>query len=157
MLDYVSWLCNHIRFYFTISYLSGICYCRTFSQTGFQVKILEFMHLIPSKIFNPCMSRVTDRFCPTPARCQNIIERESGLQRNLGHQKNIEYFSQFPSGRAGQAENPRAASGQEYFVSNKNKRVCVQVYLTTGLFVIVSWISFIVPPEVVPGRKRTKK
>ena len=29
--------------------------------------------------------------------------------------------------------------------------VCVQVYLTTGLFVVVSWISFIVPPEVVPG------
>merc|ERR1719192_2804093 len=30
--------------------------------------------------------------------------------------------------------------------------VLLQVYLTTGLFVIVSWISFIVPPEVVPGR-----
>ena len=27
----------------------------------------------------------------------------------------------------------------------------VKVYLTTGLFIIVSWISFIVPPEVVPG------
>jgi len=27
----------------------------------------------------------------------------------------------------------------------------LQVYLTTGLFIIVSWISFIVPPEVVPG------
>ena len=31
--------------------------------------------------------------------------------------------------------------------------VLLQVYLTTGLFVIVSWISFIVPPEVVPGEK----
>ena len=30
--------------------------------------------------------------------------------------------------------------------------VLLQVYLTTGLFVIVSWISFIVPPEVVPGK-----
>ena len=27
----------------------------------------------------------------------------------------------------------------------------LQVYLPSGLFVIVSWISFIVPPEVVPG------
>ena len=27
----------------------------------------------------------------------------------------------------------------------------MKVYLTTGLFIIVSWISFIVPPEVVPG------
>ena len=26
-----------------------------------------------------------------------------------------------------------------------------KVYLPTGLFVVVSWISFIVPPEVVPG------
>ena len=31
--------------------------------------------------------------------------------------------------------------------------VLLQVYLTTGLFVIVSWISFIVPPEVVPGEE----
>ena len=29
--------------------------------------------------------------------------------------------------------------------------VLLQVYLPSGLFVIVSWISFIVPPEVVPG------
>ena len=33
--------------------------------------------------------------------------------------------------------------------------VLLQVYLTTGLFVIVSWISFIVPPEVVPGTNKT--
>ncbi len=32
--------------------------------------------------------------------------------------------------------------------------VLLQVYLPSGLFVVVSWISFIVPPEVVPGRKR---
>lgn len=31
--------------------------------------------------------------------------------------------------------------------------VLLQVYLPSGLFVIVSWISFIVPPEVVPGKK----
>merc|ERR1719507_2528208 len=30
--------------------------------------------------------------------------------------------------------------------------VLLQVYLPSGLFVIVSWISFIVPPEIVPGR-----
>ena len=30
----------------------------------------------------------------------------------------------------------------------------LQTYLPSGLFVIVSWISFIVPPEVVPGRTR---
>ena len=30
--------------------------------------------------------------------------------------------------------------------------IITKVYLTTGLFIIVSWISFIVPPEVVPGQ-----
>ncbi|XP_023323769.1 gamma-aminobutyric acid receptor subunit gamma-4 isoform X2 [Eurytemora carolleeae] len=30
--------------------------------------------------------------------------------------------------------------------------VLLQVYLPSGMFVVVSWISFIVPPEVVPGR-----
>ena len=30
--------------------------------------------------------------------------------------------------------------------------VLLQTYLPSGLFVVVSWISFIVPPEIVPGR-----
>ena len=25
-------------------------------------------------------------------------------------------------------------------------------YLPSGLFVVVSWVSFLIPPEVVPGR-----
>jgi len=32
--------------------------------------------------------------------------------------------------------------------------VLLQVYLPSGLFVLVSWISFIVPPEVVPGESK---
>jgi len=28
----------------------------------------------------------------------------------------------------------------------------VQVYLPSAMFVIVSWVSFLVKPEVVPGR-----
>ena len=41
-------------------------------------------------------------------------------------------------------------------VEMKRRRtpVLLQVYLPSGLFVIVSWISFIVPPEVVPGKKK---
>ena len=30
--------------------------------------------------------------------------------------------------------------------------VLLQTYLPSGLFVVVSWISFIVPPEIVPGK-----
>ena len=32
--------------------------------------------------------------------------------------------------------------------------VLLQTYLPSGLFVVVSWISFIVPPEIVPGKTR---
>ena len=34
--------------------------------------------------------------------------------------------------------------------------VLLQTYLPSGLFVVVSWISFIVPPEIVPGRDNKK-
>ena len=30
--------------------------------------------------------------------------------------------------------------------------VLLQVYLPSGLFVIVSWISFLIPMDVIPGR-----
>ena len=28
-------------------------------------------------------------------------------------------------------------------------------YLPSGLFVVVSWVSFLIPPDVVPGRSTT--
>ena len=28
----------------------------------------------------------------------------------------------------------------------------IDLYLPSGLFVVVSWVSFLIPPEVVPGR-----
>merc|ERR1719474_894648 len=43
-------------------------------------------------------------------------------------------------------------TGFQVQLRRRRTPVLLQVYLTTGLFVIVSWISFIVPPEVVPGR-----
>ena len=36
-------------------------------------------------------------------------------------------------------------------IKNQKKIVC-QVYLPSAMFVIVSWVSFLVKPEVVPGR-----
>ena len=37
-------------------------------------------------------------------------------------------------------------------LTRRRTPVLLQTYLPSGLFVIVSWISFIVPPEVVPGK-----
>ena len=30
--------------------------------------------------------------------------------------------------------------------------ICLQVYLPSCMFVVVSWVSFLIKPEVVPGR-----
>ena len=51
----------------------------------------------------------------------------------------------------------RKIEKNKFQVEMKRRRtpVLLQVYLPSGLFVIVSWISFIVPPEVVPGKKKT--
>jgi len=37
-------------------------------------------------------------------------------------------------------------------LQRKTMQVLVQVYLPSFMFVIVSWISYLVKPEVVPGR-----
>ena len=37
------------------------------------------------------------------------------------------------------------------FVRHKGKYLYVY-YLPSGLFVVVSWVSFLVPPEIIPGR-----
>ena len=39
-------------------------------------------------------------------------------------------------------------------MNRRRTPVLLQTYLPSGLFVVVSWISFIVPPEVVPGRTK---
>ena len=52
------------------------------------------------------------------------------------------------------SSSPSSSSLKDLQVDMIRRRtpVLLQVYLPSGLFVIVSWISFIVPPEVVPGR-----
>jgi len=50
------------------------------------------------------------------------------------------------------ADRTFSQTGFQVELKRRRTPVLLQVYLTTGLFIIVSWISFIVPPEVVPGR-----
>ena len=42
--------------------------------------------------------------------------------------------------------------GSGRFISENEIILAVQVYLPSAMFVIVSWVSFLVKPEVVPGR-----
>jgi len=45
-----------------------------------------------------------------------------------------------------------AACGFQVRIQRKQMQFVVQVYLPSFMFVIVSWVSFLVKPEVVPGR-----
>merc|ERR1712013_919637 len=45
-----------------------------------------------------------------------------------------------------------AACGFQVRLQRKQMQFLVQVYLPSFMFVIVSWVSFLIKPEVVPGR-----
>nr|XP_040571567.1 glycine receptor subunit alpha-2-like isoform X2 [Lepeophtheirus salmonis] len=50
------------------------------------------------------------------------------------------------------ANRDYSQTGFKIKLNRRRTPVLLQTYLPSGLFVVVSWISFIVPPEVVPGR-----
>ena len=45
-----------------------------------------------------------------------------------------------------------SVTGFEMILQRKMSFYIVTYYLPSGLFVVVSWISFLVNPEVIPGR-----
>ena len=45
-----------------------------------------------------------------------------------------------------------SVAGFELTLRRKVSHYIITCYLPSGMFVIVSWISFLIPPEVVPGR-----
>ena len=45
-----------------------------------------------------------------------------------------------------------SVAGFELTLRRKVSHYIITYYLPSGMFVIVSWISFLVPPEIVPGR-----
>ena len=45
-----------------------------------------------------------------------------------------------------------SVAGFELTLYRKVSHYIITCYLPSGMFVIVSWISFLIPPDVVPGR-----
>ena len=45
-----------------------------------------------------------------------------------------------------------SVAGFELTLSRKMMHYIITCYLPSGMFVVVSWISFLVPPDIVPGR-----
>ena len=45
-----------------------------------------------------------------------------------------------------------SVAGFELTLRRKVSHYIITCYLPSGMFVIVSWISFLIPPDIVPGR-----
>ena len=45
-----------------------------------------------------------------------------------------------------------SVAGFKLTLKRKISHYIITYYLPSGMFVIVSWISFLVPPDIVPGR-----
>ena len=45
-----------------------------------------------------------------------------------------------------------SVAGFELILRRKVSHYIITCYLPSGMFVIISWISFLIPPDIVPGR-----
>ena len=45
-----------------------------------------------------------------------------------------------------------SVAGFELTLRRKISHYIITCYLPSGMFVLVSWISFLIPPDIVPGR-----
>jgi len=83
--------------------------------------------------------------------CQSYFIYDLDRQRNLQHFIQIDKLPaefkevSLPSGEY-------AACGFQVRLVRKQTQFLIQVYLPSFMFVIVSWVSFLIKPEVVPGR-----
>ena len=72
-------------------------------------------------------------------------------QRNLQHQ--ISFEDLLANETVIQLESGKyAACGFRVLIDRKRHQMMFQIYLPCFLFVCVSWVSFVIRPEIVPGR-----
>ena len=83
--------------------------------------------------------------------CSEYYEFDKDRQRSLQHFINISDLSaedrnvSLPSG-------DYAACGFTVELNRMRMQTVIQVYLPSTMFVMVSWVSFLIKPEVIPGR-----
>ncbi len=73
-------------------------------------------------------------------------------QRNLQHSVTFLSLSGPNETTVNLISGQYAASGFKVHLERKQYQLVFQVYLPCVLFVAVSWVSFLIKPEVVPGR-----
>ena len=117
----------------------------------FQVGSCKYLNLnILIQIFNYFLS-VTDYDTIDTVICSSKFLYNAKRQRNLQHYIQIENLPEkykvvdLPSGHY-------AACGFQVSMQRKQMQYQIQVYLPSFMFVVTSWVSFLIKPEVVPGR-----
>lgn len=94
---------------------------------------------------------MTDYDTNKTVKCSSQYVYDESRQRSLQHFIEFEPLPEkdtsvvLPSGAY-------AACGFQIRLVRKTMQYLVQVYLPSCMFVIVSWVSFLIKPEVVPGR-----
>lgn len=83
--------------------------------------------------------------------CKSRYIYDESRQRSLQH---FIEFEELPDKdkSVGLPSGTYAACGFQVRLVRKTMQYLVQVYLPSCMFVVVSWVSFLIKPEVVPGR-----
>ena len=73
----------------------------------------------------------------------SVLDYTVNIQNLPPHKQNYEGYY---------GDDYYSVAGIEITLKRKMTHYIISWYLPSGIFVIVSWISFLVPPEIVPGR-----
>ena len=87
--------------------------------------------------------------------CESTYNYDPTYQRSLQHAIYIEELPRHNKTNDMEDENEStdfAKCGFNVVLRRTRIQMLFQVYLTFALFVIVSWVSFVIKPDVVPGR-----
>ena len=88
---------------------------------------------------------------------ENTVNCTDEFKHDKDRQRSLQYFLEIQKlpkiYRRSPYENKSfAICGVHILLERTRKQIFYQVYLTSTMFVVVSWASFIIKPEVVPGR-----
>ena len=104
--------------------------------------------------FHTCFFRVGSFYNPI-----EIWDCTSKVYFNSSRQRNLQYHIDITDLRRNERKIEETLSGRTWAtcgfkvaMMRKKSQIFVQVYLTSVLLVALSWVSFIINPEVVPGR-----
>ena len=82
-----------------------------------------------------------DEFIADQTQIRSVLDYSIQIKELPEHQKNYVALT-----------GNYSVAGFVMTLQRKVSHYIITCYLPSGMFVIVSWISFLIPPDVVPGR-----